>query len=120
MYLTSLQGLGKYQNLFSPTRSGQQTPPTINSVAGGGWTRSPVASQIAVVVTGPPGFTWWHLVHGVDVSRSYDLAGVRSTEPRLADVSILSAPGYRAGQKILLRQLPCVVIGPQHPCYSAV
>lgn len=97
-----------------------KTPHNQLCEACGGCTRSPVASQIAVVITGPPGFTWWHFVHGADISRSYDLAGVHSTEPRLADVSILSAPGCRAGQQIILQQLPYVVIVPQHTCYSAV
>lgn len=78
------------------------------------WIRSPVASQIAVVITSRRGFTWWHFVHGADISRSYILAGVHSTERRLADFSILPAPGYRAGQKIIPRQLPYVVIVPQH------
>lgn len=104
--------------IFSPTPSGETTPP--HHEACGGWTRPPVASQIAVVIPGPPGVTWWHFVHGADISRSYDLAGVHSTAPRLADVSILSAPGCRAGHKIILQQLPHVVIVPPHPCSSAV
>lgn len=68
---------------------------------GATWIRSPVASQIAVAIRRPNGFTWWPFIHGADISRSYILAGVHSTERRLADFSILPAPGYGAGQKII-------------------
>lgn len=105
---------------FSPRRWGVKLPaprtPTISCMrlAEGErvWVRSPVASQIAVAITGPNGFTWWPLIHRADISHGSILAGVHSTERRLADFSILSAPGYRAGQKIILEQLPYVVIVP--------
>lgn len=70
------------------------------------WIRSPMAAQIAVAISRPNGFTWWPFIHGADISRTLILAGAHSTERWLADLSILSAPGYRAGQKIIQQPSP--------------
>lgn len=35
------------------------------------WIHSPMASQIAVAITSPNGFTWWPFVHWTDIPCSY-------------------------------------------------